>query len=95
MLTKQFSGSSCEHNPSSQALHGGSTTCILSVDGTAVESNKVHSLLVKRIRGKPPSRRLVPIVGKIVVKKSQGRKNQLSDTNPKEKRQKRRLLLQN
>ena len=93
MLTKQFSGSSCKHNPPSQALQGRSTTCNLFVDGMTVESNKVHSPLVKITRGKPPSRRLVSAVKKVVVKKSQGIKNQPSDTNPKEKRQKKRLLL--
>jgi hypothetical protein len=54
MLMKQFSGSICEHSPPSQALVSGSTTCNLSVDGTTVESNKVRSPLVARMRGKPP-----------------------------------------
>ena len=67
MLTK--SGLSCEHNPPSQALQVGSTSN-LSVNGTMVENNKVHSPFVKRIRGKPPSIQLVSAVEKEVVKKS-------------------------
>ena len=85
MLTNKLSGLSCEHNPPFQALQDGSTSN-LSVAGTMVESNKVHSPLVKRTRGKSPSIRLVFVVEKAVVKKSQERKNQSSDINPKEKR---------
>jgi hypothetical protein len=48
LLTKQFSGSSCEHSPPSQALCDASTTCNLSIDPTAVESSKVHSPLVEK-----------------------------------------------
>jgi hypothetical protein len=51
-----------------------------------VESNKVHSPLVKRTRGKPSSIRLASAVEKAVVKKSQGKKNQSSDINPTENR---------
>ena len=85
MLTNQLSGSGCEHNLPSQALHVGSASNA-SVNGTMVESNKVHSPLVKRTRGKPPSIQLASVVKKAVVKKSQGRKNQSSDINPKENR---------
>ena len=85
MLTKQLSGSDCEHNLPSQALQVGSASD-LSANGTMVESNKVHNPLVKRTRGKPPSIRLVFAVEKAVAKKSQGRKNKSSDINPKEKR---------
>jgi hypothetical protein len=85
MLTKQLSDLSCEHNPPSQALQVGSSSN-LSVDGTVVESNRVHSPLVERTRGKPPSIWLASAVEKAVVKKSQGKKNQSSDINPKEKR---------
>jgi len=46
MLTEQFSGSICEHSPLSQALASGSITCNLSIDVTAVKSNKVCSPLV-------------------------------------------------
>jgi hypothetical protein len=35
MLTKQFSSSSCEHSPHSQALRGASTTCNLSINAMA------------------------------------------------------------
>ena len=85
MLTNQLSGSGCEHNLPSEALHVGSTSD-LSINGTMVESNKVHSPLVKRSRGKPPSIRLAFAVEKVVVKKSQGRKNQSNNINPKENR---------
>jgi hypothetical protein len=84
MLTKQLSGLSCEYNPPSQALQVESISN-LSVDGTIVESNKMHGPLVKRTKGKPPSIRLVSAIEKVVVKKSQGRKNQSSDINLKEK----------
>jgi hypothetical protein len=92
MLTKQFSGSICEHSPPSQALVSGSTTCNLSIDGTAVESNKdgmtvestmVRSPLVVRMRGKPPSKRMASGVEKAVTKRTRGKKNQTSDTNSK------------
>jgi len=94
MLTKQFSGSICEHSPPSQALVSGSTTCNLSIDGTAVESNKdgmtvestmVRSPLVVRMRGKPPSKRMASGVEKAVTKRTRGKKNQTSDTNSKKK----------
>jgi hypothetical protein len=75
MLIKQLCGLNCEHNPLSQTLEGGSTSK-LSIDGTMVENNKVHSPLVKRTRGKPSSSRLVFAVERAVVKKSKGRKNQ-------------------
>jgi hypothetical protein len=85
MLTNQLSGGGCEHNLPSEALHVGYAND-LSVTGTMVESNKVHSPLVKRTREKPPSIRLASAVEKAVVKKSQGKKNQSSDINPKENR---------
>jgi hypothetical protein len=69
MLMKQLSGLGCKHNLPSQTLQVGSTSD-LSVNDTMVESNKVHSPLVKRTRGKPPSIRLVSAVKKAVVKKS-------------------------
>jgi hypothetical protein len=85
MLTNKLSGSGCEYNLPSEALLVGSAS-ELSVTGMMVESNKVHSPLVKRTRGKTPSIRLTSAVEKAVVKKSQGKKNQSSDINPTENR---------
>jgi hypothetical protein len=65
ILTKQLSGLSYEHYLPSQALQVGSTSN-LSADGTMAESNKMHSLLVKRIKEKPSSIRLMSTM----VKKS-------------------------
>jgi hypothetical protein len=75
MLTNKLSGSGCEYNLPSEALPPFEPLLVgsaseLSVTGTMVESNKVHSPLVKRIRGKPPSIRLASAVEKVVVKKS-------------------------
>ena len=69
MLTKQLSSVSYEHNLPSQALQVGSTSNLF-VDGTIVESNKVHSPHVKRTKRKPPSIRLVSAIEKAVVNKS-------------------------
>ena len=84
MLTKQLSSLSCEYNLPFEALQVGSTSN-LSIDSTMVESIKVYNLLVKRTREKPLLIWLVPAVEKAMMKKSQGRKNQPSDINPKEK----------
>lgn len=90
MLTKQLNGLSCEHNPHSQALQGGSTTCNLFVDGTMVESNKVHSPLVKRTRGKPPSRRLVSTVEKNSGEEITKRINRVTQIRKKRDKKKRK-----
>jgi hypothetical protein len=87
MLTNKLSGSGCEYHLPSEALPPSEPLLVgsasqLSVTGTMVESNQVHSPLVKRTRGKPPSTRLASAVEKAVVKKSQRRKNQSSDINP-------------
>jgi hypothetical protein len=83
MLTNKLSGSGCEYNLPSKALPVGFASELF-VTGTMVESNKVHSPLVKRTRGKPPSIRLAYTVEKAVVKKSQGKKNQSNDINSTE-----------
>jgi hypothetical protein len=86
MLLEKLNGLSFEPSLPSHALPGASSTCNESIDGVAVESNKVRSPLVVHDNGKPSLKRKVSLAEKVVVTKSHGRKNQPSDTNPKQKR---------
>jgi hypothetical protein len=94
-LTTEFSGLSYEPSPPLHTLVGESSPCHESIDGVAVERNKVHSPHVARRRGRLPYKRMVSTVEKNTVKNSRGKYKELSDTNPNQSRRQNQVDIKN
>jgi hypothetical protein len=88
MLTKKFSGQSCEQSPPSQSLPSASITSNLPIDCMAVEVRSPH---VARIKGKRATKRKMSEVEK-AVKNSKGN-NKQSDTNPRQQSKKKQVSI--
>ena len=96
MLTKELRGSSferSERSPPSLPLPSVSLTCNESIDDVelAVDGNEVHSPIVAKIRGRLPHKRMMSAMEKLTVKKSQGKSNELCNTNPNHRKRKKKV----
>jgi hypothetical protein len=82
-------------SPPLHTLVGASSPCHESIDGVAVERNKVHSPHVARRRRRLPYKRMVSTVEKNTVKKSRGKQKESSDTNPNQSRRQNQVNIKN